>query len=525
MSRLDDMIVMGRRLEDADTPYGFWGGGALELHAPMWVGASFTLADVMRSSANCTGVWNALLYLAGLQRVVPGGTPSWYDALRAGGKWEPFDPSKWYPCGTFLTDGGSWRGGKGEGHHGGVSRPNQLVLQSDSYYGVNEVKTASEQHGHWPWQIAGWLPWVPAAEGLPGWGAGGVEGYPGDTATPEATARWMGRVAERIYGLPKALPVLTSYVEIRQAWTGPGDVKDVPGYSEAVDHDSLGWFQQRPAAGWGTPAQITDAEYALSRFLDRALELAPDWPNHGRHATDPTALARWAQRVQVSAHPDRYLVLPDGTRPYQVAARLLGVDKPIVVPPKPKPEPSRPKPPAPMPPAQETPATDTQTPPDGAAPEPTARERVGELERRVENHGRRLRKLEGVDAPEGGAIGAGQIRAEPVSNAKIETTHVPSWGGGFAREGEWFDPPRRRRKRDALGKLSPAHEPAMWLAIAGFLVTALSRQFGLDLTPETQGEVGRLLAGLLAYVAAGIAVRQSVTPVARGPAGGEAGAR
>jgi len=32
------------------------------------------------------------------------------------------------------------------------------------------------------------------------------------------------------------------------------------------DHDSLGVFQQRPSQGWGTPAQLTNVEYAARKF-------------------------------------------------------------------------------------------------------------------------------------------------------------------------------------------------------------------------------------------------------------------
>ncbi|MBB5953844.1 hypothetical protein FHS29_000414 [Saccharothrix tamanrassetensis] len=39
-------------------------------------------------------------------------------------------------------------------------------------------------------------------------------------------------------------------------------------YSEAVDHDSLGLFQQRPSMGWCSPAQCVDPVYATNRFLD-----------------------------------------------------------------------------------------------------------------------------------------------------------------------------------------------------------------------------------------------------------------
>ena len=35
----------------------------------------------------------------------------------------------------------------------------------------------------------------------------------------------------------------------------------------AVDHDSLGLFQQRPSTGWGTPSELTDPNYAATAFL------------------------------------------------------------------------------------------------------------------------------------------------------------------------------------------------------------------------------------------------------------------
>jgi hypothetical protein len=35
----------------------------------------------------------------------------------------------------------------------------------------------------------------------------------------------------------------------------------------AVDHDSLGLFQQRPSTGWGSPSQLEDPTYAAKAFL------------------------------------------------------------------------------------------------------------------------------------------------------------------------------------------------------------------------------------------------------------------
>lgn len=65
---------------------------------------------------------------------------------------------------------------------------------------------------------------------------------------------------------------------------------------KAVDHDSLGLFQQRPSSGWGTPAQLTDPKYAARAFLTSLM----------RKTSDFGCLTCAAQRVQVSAFPSAY---------------------------------------------------------------------------------------------------------------------------------------------------------------------------------------------------------------------------
>ena len=63
------------------------------------------------------------------------------------------------------------------------------------------------------------------------------------------------------------------------------------------DRDSLGLFQQRPSQGWGTPAQVSNPEYAAARFY-QALDRVDGWPSM------PLTVA--AQAVQRSAFPDAY---------------------------------------------------------------------------------------------------------------------------------------------------------------------------------------------------------------------------
>lgn len=61
------------------------------------------------------------------------------------------------------------------------------------------------------------------------------------------------------------------------------------------DRDSLGVFQQRPSQGWGTPAQVTNPEYAAGKFFEEAMRVS--------QTGTPGQLA---QRVQRSAYPLRY---------------------------------------------------------------------------------------------------------------------------------------------------------------------------------------------------------------------------
>ena len=74
------------------------------------------------------------------------------------------------------------------------------------------------------------------------------------------------------------------------------------------DRDSVGLFQQRPSQGWGSVAQIMDAEYSARAFFG-----GPTGPNFGKvrglldiRNWQTMTLTRAAQAVQVSAFPDAY---------------------------------------------------------------------------------------------------------------------------------------------------------------------------------------------------------------------------
>ena len=66
----------------------------------------------------------------------------------------------------------------------------------------------------------------------------------------------------------------------------------------ATNADSLGLFQQRPSAGWGTAAQLTNPSYASNAFLSALDVSAPHY----------MSLSLWqaAQAVQRSAFPTAY---------------------------------------------------------------------------------------------------------------------------------------------------------------------------------------------------------------------------
>jgi hypothetical protein len=71
-------------------------------------------------------------------------------------------------------------------------------------------------------------------------------------------------------------------------------------YTRAVDHDSLGLFQQRPSMGWGRPVELTDPIFATHAFLNAMLRKHPalTWMTREIGAV--------CQKVQNSAYPAAY---------------------------------------------------------------------------------------------------------------------------------------------------------------------------------------------------------------------------
>lgn len=87
---------------------------------------------------------------------------------------------------------------------------------------------------------------------------------------------------------------------------------------DSGDRDSVGLFQQRPSAGWGTVEQIMNPVYATSKFYE-ALSAVAGWQS--------LPVGEAAQAVQVSAYPDEYAKWENTAR--VTVAQLFAATAPI----------------------------------------------------------------------------------------------------------------------------------------------------------------------------------------------------
>jgi hypothetical protein len=119
----------------------------------------------------------------------------------------------------------------------------------------------------------------------------GYSGYQSSihlTNTQMANARTIAKVA-----FDRSLPVRAAVIAVATSM----QESKLENLHIAVDHDSVGLFQQRPSAGWGTVAECTDPVYATNQFLNHLVQI-PNWQN--------IPLWQAAQTVQGSAYPYRY---------------------------------------------------------------------------------------------------------------------------------------------------------------------------------------------------------------------------
>jgi hypothetical protein len=114
---------------------------------------------------------------------------------------------------------------------------------------------------------------------------------------------WKIVQAGQALGLPKrafVIAVATSMQECNLYNLASTRIPESYNYNpegSGSDHDSVGLFQQRPSAGWGSVANLMDPTYAATAFYN-ALVKIPGW--------ETMALTWAAQRVQVSAYPTAY---------------------------------------------------------------------------------------------------------------------------------------------------------------------------------------------------------------------------
>ncbi|HEX6347739.1 MAG TPA: C40 family peptidase [Umezawaea sp.] len=123
------------------------------------------------------------------------------------------------------------------------------------------------------------------------WDAGGADKGKNDASNLKEDQR--STVAKIIsIGQERKLPPLAWQVAIQAGMTESG-LRPL----DYGDRDSLGIFQMRPSMGWGSPAEVTDPQYAINKFYDVLLSV-PDWESRRPGES--------AQAVERSAFPDRY---------------------------------------------------------------------------------------------------------------------------------------------------------------------------------------------------------------------------
>ncbi|MDQ3910936.1 MAG: hypothetical protein M3305_03995 [Actinomycetota bacterium] len=278
-------------------------------------------AQIKQHGGNCATTISACYVEMGrrfdLDLPYPGGTSEMKPHLRA---IQPYRRDGAYLRGAVILND-NFHGPANDLSHVGMKYSNTQFIHchhSGSATGVTidngaEVSNSRWLGGGWPgwsgYEMVGFLP------------ALGADVDPLTLTTLEPH-RWyvhpallacaFATVARVEYDLPGRLPVMCSMQECNQMWwPGPERFDEVYGYSNAVDSDSLGAFQQRPSIKnddgspyWGTPQQIIDLDYGLRRFCQEAVKYRSEFD--GVTNDDPDGLNDWIQRVQRSATPQAY---------------------------------------------------------------------------------------------------------------------------------------------------------------------------------------------------------------------------
>lgn len=218
--------------------------------------------------------------------------------------WQPYNPKGSYPRGTVLLNDDYYGDDNDLSHVGMIHDRDQRFIHCYGPQGLNGVKVDPSPR----YMSDAWL------ERWPGWADYEWVGYFADLGAdfdpsyfdtdpalgdwwvhPHLLAAFMAVRAERKFGIPGVLPVMTAMIEVADAWDpGPVPFYECYGYSEAADHDSLGFYQQRPSQGWGTPEQLMDPNYATDAFCQAVLDMYPK----KRFGTGAAALGEVCANVQ-----------------------------------------------------------------------------------------------------------------------------------------------------------------------------------------------------------------------------------
>jgi hypothetical protein len=154
--RLQDIRYLNQLV---GTPYVWWKEGESTVHtlAPFYAKASPVprIDEIKRLGTNCAGLINLLCRKVGTP--IPGvsegdyyagGTPSWYESLKARGKLHPIDDQV-YPIGTLLL--AEYSNPEWQGHLAIVSTPGTLhtlkICHSFPEHGVVIDEPVSLTHG------------------------------------------------------------------------------------------------------------------------------------------------------------------------------------------------------------------------------------------------------------------------------------------------------------------------------------------------------------------------------------------
>ena len=126
-----------------------------------------------------------------------------------------------------------------------------------------------------------------------------------------ATVYNIGRGLSGVGRRGVVIALMTVFVEsvwLMYANSNVPDSLNYPHDAVGSDHDSLGLFQQRPSAGWGSVAELMDVEYNARAFYGGST--GPNYPSPAGLLDIPgwesMGYGEAAQAVQVSAFPERY---------------------------------------------------------------------------------------------------------------------------------------------------------------------------------------------------------------------------